>query len=154
MDDISGDSNESSSFALETIDTAQSDRISTSSVIDLRSHRRVNTQFQAQMISEYGKVAGQITNLSCSGLRFEADRELSDLLMHDEQSAGYPPEVIEICFDVPAHSAAEIPIVVQARAVYVIDNGDGNYVCGVEFRVFAEGKQALIDYLHSRGVAI
>jgi hypothetical protein len=142
-------------FRLEAIDTAQSERVSSSSVIDLRRHPRVDTRFQALMVSEYGKVEGLVTNLSRSGLRFEAGSELPDLLMKiNGQQAGHTPGVIEIRFDVPAQNTADRSVVVQARPVYVIDDDLGNYMCGIEFSVFAEGEQALEDYLHTRGAAI
>jgi hypothetical protein len=154
MANYSDDNNGSGNFGLETIDTAHSERVSSSRVIDLRRHPRVDTWFQARMISEYGKVDGFVTNLSRSGLRFEGSSDLPDLLMKGAgQHAGRSSEIVEICFDVPAQDAADRPVVVQARSVYVIDDDDGNYKCGIEFRTFAEGEQALVDYLHTRGVA-
>jgi hypothetical protein len=153
MANYSNDSNGFGNFRMETIETVQSERVSSPRVIDLRRHPRVDTRLQARMISENGKVEGLITNLSRSGLRYEAGSKLSDLLKGSGKESGHPPEVVEICFDVPTQNAAYIPVVVQARIVYVTDNEEGNYMCGIEFRVFAEGEQALIDYLHTRGVA-
>lgn len=151
---ISGDSNGFGNFRLETIGTAHSERVSSSRVIDLRRSPRVDTLFKAQMISEYGKIEGMVTNLSCGGLRFEAGSELPDLLMESGgQKTDYPSAIVEICFDVPARNAADMPVVIQARIVHVTCNEEGNYMCGVEFRIFAEGEQVLIDYLHTRGVA-
>ena len=144
MGNRSDDSNGFGNFSLETIETVQSERVSSSRVIDLRRHPRVDTCFQAWMISEDGKLEGLIVDLSRGGLCFEADSKLPDLL---------PSEIVEICFNVPSHNAADMPIVVQARTVYVIESNEGSYKCGVEFMVFAEGEQALEDYLHSWGVA-
>jgi hypothetical protein len=154
MTNHSDDSDAFGNFSLETIDTAQSDRVSSSRVIDLRRHPRIDTWFPGSMISEDGKVDGFITNLSRSGLRFEGDKELPELLMKGAaHNADHSSVMVEIRFYVPAQDAADRPIVVQARTVYVIDNGDGNYMCGIEFKTFAEGEQALVDYLHSRGAA-
>ncbi|UCC56264.1 MAG: PilZ domain-containing protein [Gammaproteobacteria bacterium] len=154
MANFSDDSDGFGNYGLETIDTPHSERVSSSRVIDLRRHPRVDTWFPARMISEYGKVDGFVTNLSRSGLRFEGDKDLPELLMKEAaQDAGHSQVIVEIRFYVPAQDAADRPIVVQARSVYVIDNDDGNYMCGIEFKTFAEGEQALVDYLHTRGVA-
>ena len=154
MANYSKDSNGFGNFSLETIDTVQSERVSSSRVIDLRRNPRVDVLFQARLISRYGKVEGLVTNLSRSGLRFEAGNKLPDLLMNGSgQKTGHSSEIVEICFGVPVHDAADMQIVVQARTVYVIDGEEGNYMCGVEFMVFAEGEQTLEDYLHTRGVA-
>jgi hypothetical protein len=153
MANYSDESNGFGNFSVETIETVQSERVSSSRVIDLRRHPRVDTRLQARMITENGKVEGRVTNLSRSGLRFEAGSKLADLLKGSGMKDGHPPEVVELCFDVPTQNAAYMPVVVGARVVHVTDNEEGNYMCGVEFRVFAEGDQALIDYLHTRGVA-
>lgn len=151
MNNHSDDSNDF--FNLETIETVQSERISTSRVIDLRRSPRVDTSFKARMISGNGKVEGTVSNLSRSGLRFEAGNKLPDLLMKgNRQESGHLPEIVEICFDVPVHGDTDMPIVVQARAAYIIDDNNGNYMCGVEFKVFAEGEQVLEDYLYSKGI--
>ena len=154
MDNHSDDSNGFGNFSLETIETVQSERVSSSRVIDLRRCPRVDTCFQAWMISEDGKIEGLIANLSRSGLCFEADSKLPDMLMKNSgQKTGHAEKIVEICFDVPVHNAVDMSIVVQARVVYVTDSEEGNYRSGVEFRTFAEGEQALEDYLHTRGVA-
>ena len=153
MNNYSDDCDDFGNFSLETIETVQSERVTTSRVIDLRRCLRVDTSFKAWMIFEHGKVEGLVTNLSRSGLRFEAGSTLPDLLMkHNGQKSGQSSEIVEICFDVPVHDGMDMPIAVQARAVYIINDDEGSYMCGVEFRVFAEGEQALEDYLHTRGV--
>jgi hypothetical protein len=152
MANYSDDSNGFGNFRMETIETVQSERVSSSRVIDLRRHPRVDTRLQARMITENGKVEGRVTNLSRSGLRFEAGSKLADLLKGSGMKDGHPPEVVELCFEVPTQNAAYMPVVVQARVMHVTGNEGGNHMCGVEFRVFAEGDQALIDYLHTRGV--
>ena len=152
--DYSDDSNGFDNFSLETIDTAHSQRVGSSHVIDLRTNPRINTRFRAWMISAHGKVDGLVTNLSSGGLRFEAGSELPDLFKKGKaEHAGHSREIVEIYFDVPAQDSADRNIIVQARTAYVIGDDEGNYSCGVEFKVFAEGEQALEDYLHSRGVA-
>ena len=154
MTSFSSDSNDFGNYRLEMIGTAHSERVCSSRVVDLRRSPRVDTLFKAQMISEYRTIEGMVTNLSCGGLRFEAGSELPDRMMESSgQKTGYPSEVVEICFDVPASNVADMPVVVQARIVHVLCNDEGNYLYGVEFRKFAEGEQVLIDYLHTRGVA-
>ena len=153
MANITSDSNGYGNYGLETIDTEHSQRVSSSRVIELRRSPRVGTMFQARMILEYGKIEGLVTNLSITGLRFEAGRELADLLMkRPGQLSGHSSGLVEIYFDVPACNAADMPVVVQARVVHLIDNEEGQYMCGVEFKVFAEGEQVLADYLRTRGV--
>ena len=139
-------------FGLETVDTAHSQRVSSSHVIDLRRNHRIDTNIKARIICEYGKVEGFVINLSRSGLRFEAGSELSDLLTRGSgRHVVQSQEVIEVCFDVPVQGAQDRPVIVQARAVYVIDGDEGKYNCGVEFKVFAEGEQAIKDYIQARG---
>lgn len=153
MTNISGNSDGSGNFGLETIDTAQSERVSSSRVIDLRRHPRVDTRFQAQMISEYGKIDGMVTNLSRSGLRFEAGSELSELLMRCRgDNASHSYGVVEFCFDVPASNTSDTRVVVQGSVVYMIEGEEGDILCGVEFGSYAEGERAIEDYLRVRGV--
>jgi len=141
-------------YSLETIHTGQSERVSSSHAIDLRRFRRVDTRFRGWMVTEHGRVDGWITNLSGAGLRFEAGSGLPDLLMADNRrSAGPDPVIAEISFSVPAHDAADRQVVVQARILYLVEGDDGDYQCGVEFRLFAKGEQALADYLRTRGMA-
>ena len=153
MTNYSDDSNGFSNFRLKTIDTVQRERVCTSRVIDRRRSPRADTKLKAWMISDYGKFGGMVNNLSRSGLRFEAGSELPDLPIKDSgQKTDHPSKIVEICFDVPAQYAAEIPVIVQARVVYVIKDDEENYVFGVEFRFFDKGEQALEDYLHTRGM--
>jgi hypothetical protein len=153
MTNYSDDSNGFSNFRLETIDTVQRERVCTSRVIVRRRSPRVDAGLNAWMISDYGKFEGLVTNLSHSGLRFEAGSELPDLPMKDSgQKTEHPSKIVEICFDVPAQYAAEIPVIVQARVVYVDKDDEENYAFGVTFRFFDKGEQVLEDYLHTRGM--
>ena len=154
MTNYSDNSNGSSNFRLKTIDTVQREHVCTSRVIDRRHSPRADTRLKAWMISDYGKFGGLVTNLSRSGLRFEAGSELPDLLMKDSgQKTDHPSKIVEIYFDVPAQYAAEIPVIVQARVMYVIEDDEENYAFGVKFRFFDKGEQALEDYLHTRNMA-
>ena len=154
MTNYSDDSNGFSNFRLKTIDTVQREHVCTSCVIDRRHSPRADTRLKAWMISDYGKFGGLVTNLSRSGLRFEAGSELPDLPMKDSgQKTDHPSKIVEICFDVPAQYAAEIPIIVQAKVVYVIKDDEENYAFGVKFGFFDKGEQALEDYLHTRNMA-
>lgn len=138
-------------YTLETLDTAQGDRNRSSFVIDLRRSPRVDTRFPASLVSERGTVQGLVTNLSRTGLRFEGDRTLSELLLagigrQDDQG----PVLVEISFGIPDAGAGTSPVIVQARTVYLIHNDADIYQCGVEFREFAAGETLLEDYLHQR----
>jgi hypothetical protein len=114
----------------------------------------VDTWFKAQMISDYSSVEGHISNVSRSGLCFEAGGELPDLLISASGlRAGKASGVVVISFDVPVPNAESKPVIAQARTVYVIDGDGGNYRCGAEFIVFAEGEEAFEDYLRARTAA-
>ena len=151
----SDDSNGFSNFRLKTINTVQREGVCTSRVIDHRCTPRIDTGLKAWMISGYGKFEGVVTNLSSGGLRFEAGSELPDLPMKNSgrKKTDYPSKIVEICFDVPAQYAAEIPVIVQAMVMYVIKDDEENYVFGVKFMFFDKGEQAIEDYLHTRGMA-
>ena len=154
MTNYSDDSNGFRNFRLKTIDTVECERACTSRVIDRRRSPRADTKLKAWMISDYGKFGGLVTNLSRSGLRFEAGSELSDLPMKDSgQKTDHPSKIVEICFDVPAQYTAEIPVIVQAKVVYVIKDDEENYAFGVKFRFFIKGEKALEDYLHTMSMA-
>ena len=147
----SDDGNGFSNFRLKTIDTVQGERVCNSRAIDLRRSPRVDTRLKAWMMSDYGKFRGLVTNLSHYGLRFEAGSELPDLPMEDSgQKTDHPSKIVEICFDVPAQYAAEAPVIVQARVMYVIKYDVENYIFGVRFKFFDKGEQALEDYLNTR----
>ena len=150
----SDDGNGFSNFRLKTIDTVQGERVCNSRAIDLRRSPRVDTRLKAWMMSDYGKFRGLVTNLSHYGLRFEAGSELPDLPMEDSgQKTDHPSKIVEICFDVPAQYAAEAPVIVQARVMYVIKYDVENYIFGVRFKFFDKGEQALEDYLNTRDMA-
>jgi hypothetical protein len=155
MKNYSDDSNGFRNFRLETIDTVQRERVCTSRIIDRRHSPRADTRLKAWMISGYGKFEGLVTNLSRSGLRFEAGSELPDLPMKNSgQKTDHPSKIVEICFEVPAQYAEEIPVVVQAKVVYVIKDDEENYAFGVKFRFFDKGEQALEDYLYTGEILI
>ena len=142
----------SGNFTLETLDTAQSDRAGSSFTIDLRRSARVETRLPASLISERGRVTGLVTNLSRSGMRFEGGNALAALLLADfAQVAEGSPLVVELCFEVPGPDSVSVPVTVQARTVYIINNDGDTYQCGLEFRTFAEGRDALEHYLLERG---
>ena len=146
----SNDSNGFGNSRLKTIDTVQRERVCTSRPIDRRRSPRVDTRLKASMMSDYGKFGGRVTNLSHCGLRFEAGSELPDLPMEDSgQKTDHPSKTVEICFDVPAQYAAEVPVIVQARVMYVIKDDEENYIFGVKFRFFDKGEQAFEDYLNT-----
>jgi hypothetical protein len=154
MTEFSGDSTGPGSFSLETLDTAQSDRTRSSFVIDLRRSPRVETRLPASLISEHGRVAGLITNLSRTGLRFEFDRALADFLLQDSGRVSECATVIvEASFEVPGADPAPMSVIVQARLVYVIHSSSDICQCGLEFRAFAEGEELLENYLRERGAA-
>ncbi len=139
-------------FSLETIDTAQRDRVGSSYAIELRRCPRVDTWFKAHMTSDYGRIDGFVSNLSRSGLCFEAGSELPDLFMTGNgQHASQASSIVEISFDLPIQNAGCRPLIVQARTVYVIQGDEGRYRCGAEFRFLTEGEEALENYLRDRG---
>jgi len=146
----SNDSNGFGNSRLKTIDTVQREHVCNSRSIDRRRSPRVDTRLKAWMMSDYGKFMGLVTNLSHYGLRFEAGSELPDLSMENSgQKTGHPSKIVEICFDVPAQYAAEVPVTVQARVMYVIKDDEENYIFGVKFRFFDKGEQAFEDYLNT-----
>lgn len=154
MTDFPDDSTAAGNYSLETLDTAQTDRARSSFVIDLRRSPRIETRLPASLISERGTVKGLVTNLSRTGLRFEAGKALADLMIANSgrvtEGAGI---TVEVCFEVPATDAGSLAVIVLARNVYVIQSSSENYQCGLEFKFFAEGEDVLVNYLHERGVA-
>ena len=154
MTDFPGDSTGSGNYSVETLDTAQTDRTRSSFVIDLRRSPRFETRLPASLISERGTVKGLVTNLSRSGLRFEAGKELEDLMIANSGRVAEGVGItVEVCFEVPATDAGSLAVIVLARNVYVIQSGSEIYQCGLEFKFFAEGEDVLVNYLHERGVA-
>ena len=154
MINYSDDSNSFGNFKLKPIDTVQRECVCNSRAIDLRRSPRVDTKLKAWMMSDYGKFGGLVTNLSHCGLRFKAGSELPDLPMEDSgQKTSHPSKIVEICFDVPTQYAAEIPVIVQAKVMYVIKDDEENYIFGVKFRFFDKGEQAFEDYLNTRDMA-
>ena len=154
MINYSNNSHGFGNFRLKTIDTVQRERVCHSRAIDRRRSPRVDTRLKAWMMSDYGKFVGLVTNLSHYGLRFKAGSELPDLPMEDSgQQTDHPSKIVEICFDVPAQYAAEIPVIVQARVMYVIKDDEENYIFGVKFRFFYKGEQAFEDYLNTMDMA-
>lgn len=141
-------------YFLETLDTAQSVRNTSSFVIDLRKSRRVETSLSASLTCERGQVAGTVANLSRGGLRFAAGQALADLLLAEFSETGEVAEtVVEVRFDLPRVDAGPATVIAQARIVYLSQDAAEAYQCGVEFRTFAEGEDALREYLSERGAS-
>jgi len=152
MTDFPGDSSAANNFTLETLDTAQTDRARSSFVIDLRRSPRIETRLPASLTSERGTVTGMVTNLSRTGLRFEAGKALADLMLADSDRVTEGTGItVEACIEMPATDGGSLTVIVLARNVYVIQSSSELYQCGLEFKVFAEGEDVLVNYLHERG---
>jgi len=124
-----------------------------SRIADQRGAYRADVCLGAILFSEHGRVTGLVVNLSRTGMCVESDKALADLLLASVRcTSGGVPVVVRACLEVPAGEAGTAPVTVQARAVYVIHDRADVYRCGLEFRVFTEGKEALDGYLRDCGV--
>jgi len=120
---------------------------------ELRSSPRVDTRLQAALFAEHGKVTGVVANISRTGLCFEGDKTLADLLLASVRPAnGIAPLNVKVCLEVPAGTRGTVPVVAQARTIYVIHDHADVYLCGLEFRIFSEGGEAFEAYLREQGV--
>ncbi len=124
-----------------------------SHVTDLRESRRAEARLGATLLTGHGKVTGLVVNLSRTGVCIESDKALADMLLAGARdAAGDVQAMVKVCLEVPTGGSGTVPVIVQARTVYIIHDQADAYRCGFEFRMFTEGKEALDAYLRDRGV--
>ncbi len=141
----------SGNYSMETLETAQSNRRE-SRLVDLRKSPRVDTHLQGVMITELDEFKGDVTNLSRSGLRFETHQVPGeDFVAVNRQADPATPTIVELKFSVPGSGEGVQEVIVAARLVYILGDADTGYQLGVEFRRFATGNDALVDYLRMCG---
>ena len=122
-------------------------------VADMRKSRRVNARLEAVLLTEHGKVAGQIVNLSRSGLCIESNKALADLLLAGTRGAtGAAPASVQVHLALPVGKAGTVPVCLLARAVYVIHDHADVYRCGLEFSSCVEGEGVFEAYLLEIGL--
>lgn len=140
-------------FSLDSLDTPQSQRVESTVLVDLRRSPRIAVSFPAAIHLKDGRhVLAMITNISRSGLRVEGSSELVDTLFGGEILLDNHDSVLaEFRFTMPGADGGDMPVVVWGRTVYARQDS-GGYQVGVEFRNFSGGRDALFDYLASRGV--
>jgi hypothetical protein len=120
---------------------------------EARHSPRTDSRLDAVLVSKHGEVSGTVVNLSRTGLCIESGKALADLLLAGcRQGAGKMPVLVRVQFALPAGAAGTLPVTVQARTVYVIQDRADTYRCGLEFRLFTEGGAAFEDYLHASGL--
>ena len=147
------DDEATSSFSIDTIDTPQSRRVESTMLVELRGSPRVEVSFPVKVTPQSGlAVLAMITNISRTGLRAEGDRNLVVALFNGEvRLKDHQSVIARFGFTVPTADGDDAPVEVYGRTVYAhLDSG--RYQVGVQFSEFACGREALIDYLASRGV--
>lgn len=147
MDDNGAD------YSLDAIDTPQSRRVESSTLVDLRGSPRVEVSFPAAVHThDADNILAMITNISRTGLRAEGCRQmLIGLFGSDVNLDGHTPVVARFFLEVLDADGSERTVVVRGRTVYIRPD-NGRFQVGVEFIEIEEGGDVLFDYLASRGV--
>ena len=137
---------------MESMETPDSRRIDSTTLVDLRKKPRYATQFPGEVISENGDRAYvTITNLSQSGLRVEGSKpSLASLLPHMNHNSPHTPVSLQVCFSVPGPADQSSDIRVQCKSVYVLLGDHRNFKIGMQFIAFDEGNDALMEYISFR----
>jgi hypothetical protein len=139
-------------YLMESMDTADSRRINSTTFVDLRKKPRYDTQLPGEAISEKGDRAYVlITNVSLSGLRVEGSgQRLVSLLPDINQDGTHTPATLQLCFSVPGPHDQSSDIRVQCQTVYVLREGLYSYKIGMKFTAFDDGTEVLEKYISSR----
>ena len=137
---------------MESMDTPDSRRTNSSTLVDLRRKPRYDTQLPGEAISEKGDRAYVlITNISRSGLRVEGSgARLVSLLPDINQDGPHTPANLQVCFSVPGPADQSSDIRVQCKTVYVIQEGLYSYKIGMKFTAFDDGNDIFEKYISSR----
>ncbi|MDX1698828.1 MAG: PilZ domain-containing protein [Thiohalobacterales bacterium] len=140
-------------FSMDSIDTPQSRRVRNTVVVELRGSPRVEVTFPVEIRPRSGEpLLAMITNISRTGLRAEGNRNLVDALFDGEVRLEDHESVVALfSFTVPAADDRDLFVEVHGRTVYARKDS-GSYQVGVQFIEFSSGREALFDYLASRGV--
>jgi len=142
-----------SAFSLDTVDTPQSRRVASTTLVDLRGSPRIEVSLPVEIFLEgRERLLAMITNISRSGLRVEAGSKLVEslfagVILHDEHISTRA----QFRFMLPDAVGGDRTVVVWGRTVYARQDG-GGYQVGVEFLNFTDGRDTLFDFLASRGV--
>ena len=137
---------------IETLETPHSRLVASTVLVDLRRKPRYDTQFPGEATLANGNGAYvTITNISLSGLRFEApEQNLATLLPVTSPGGEHHPVTLTVCFAVPGLPAQPGDIKVRCKTVYAHRGQHGNCQVGVRFTTFDEGRDALAGYIAFR----
>ena len=137
---------------MESMNTADSWRINSTTLVDLRKKPRYDTQLPGEAISEKGDRAYVlITNVSLSGLRVEGSgQHLVSLLPDINQEGPHTSATLQVRFSVPGPPDQSSDIRVQCQTVYVIREELYSYKIGMKFTTFDDGNDVFEKYISSR----
>ena len=95
-----------SKLLFETLETAHSQRVESTYLIDLRRHPRFETQFPGTATADSGESADvTVTNISRSGLRLEGSPQtIGTLFASPTREAQHTPTSLQVSFSVPRDS--------------------------------------------------
>ena len=137
---------------IETLETLYSRRVDSTVLVDLRRQPRYDTQFPGEaIVADEDRASVTITNLSLSGLRFEAaEQNLARLLPITGPGGEHYPVTVTVCCAVPARYAQSGDIRVRCKTVSAYRWPHGGSQVGVRFTTVDEGREALAGYIAFR----
>lgn len=137
---------------IETVEAPRSRLVDSTILVDLRRKPRYDTQFPGEVTSaDDNRAYVTITNLSLSGLRFEAmEQNLATLLPITSPGGEHHPVTLTACFAVPSLPSRPGDIKVRCKTVYAHRGQHGSCQVGVQFATFDEGREALAGYIAFR----
>lgn len=137
---------------MESMDTMDSWRNASTTLVDLRKKPRYAAVFPGKVNSESGNSTPvTITNISESGLRVEGNLpDLPRLMPHMDQNEQHTPVSLQVCFSLPGPSNQICDIQVQCESVYVIFGNYRDFKIGMQFTAFEEGYDSFLEYISFR----
>ena len=137
---------------MESMDTMDSWRTASTTLVDLRKEPRYATLFPGDVLSENGnRTPVTITNISESGLRVEGNLpDLPRLMPHMDQNEQHTPVSLQVCFSLPGSSNQTCDIQVQGESVYVIFGNYRDFKIGMQLTVFDQGYDSFLEYISFR----
>lgn len=137
---------------MESMDTMDSWRTKSTTLVDLRKKPRYDTLFPGDAVAENGsRIRVTISNISKSGLRVEGIQpDLPHLMPNEDHNKPHTPLSLQVCFSLPGANNQTYGIRVRCETVYMIPGESRDFKIGMQIIGFDEGEDAFLEYISFR----
>ena len=139
-------------FALDTLNTAHTERVNSTLLVEMRKYPRYATRLEAVAVSSTGaSTVATVIDLSAGGLRLQLDQAgFTTLLPGDNPTAAHDPADLTVHFNLPGDPQQPPSVSAECLAVHSLSGSNGMFQVGVSFKSVVDGKEELRRYLKYR----